>query len=119
MILRSREASTQSSVLSPQSFFQRHPLHLLQRNPEHATHREPWRKRVGDADAGAAELEKVERGLAAGQDVAEFAREVFAIVRVQMERLEVIAEVHGAEGGRAAGELGQRHAELQRAENPV
>src|SRR5262245_34505019 len=72
-----------------------------------------------DAQAGAAQLEEIERRLAPRQHVDEFAREVFAIVGVQVQRLEVVAEVHGAQRGRAAGELRQRDAQIERAEDPV
>ena len=58
-------------------------------------------------------------GLRRREDVRELAREVFAVVDVEVQRLEVVAEVHLAQRGHAAGELGQGHAQRQRAEDPV
>src|SRR5688572_15114626 len=72
-----------------------------------------------DAHAGAGELEKIERRPAPCQHVHELARQVFAVIDVEMQRLEVIAEVHLLERGNAARELGQRNAQRQRAEDPV
>src|SRR4029079_8389167 len=98
---------------------QRQPFHLLQRNAQDAPQREALRKTVRDAHAGAGELQEVERRLATRQHVHELAREVLAVVGVEVQGLEVIAEVHGAQRGRAAGELRQRDAERHRAENPI
>src|SRR4029079_2085649 len=98
---------------------QRQPFHLLQRNAQDAPQREALRKTVRDAHAGAGELQEVERRLATRQHVHELAREVLAVVGVEVQGLEVIAEVHGAQRGRAAGELRQRDAERHRAEDPI
>src|ERR1051326_2347766 len=113
------ECKMQNAKCKIASFAQRNLLQLLQRDAENGSQRESLRKRVRDAHARAAQLEKVERRFSSREHVAEFAREVFAIVRVEMQRLEVVAEVHRAQLRRAARELGQRHAERQRAEDPV
>jgi hypothetical protein len=65
-----------------------------------------------DAHARAAQLEKVERRLAAREHVDQLARQVLAIVGVEMQRLQVVAEVHRAQSRHAAGELRQRDAQL-------
>src|ERR1043165_9401238 len=98
---------------------QRQPFHLLQRNAQDASQREALRKTVRGGHAGAGELEEVERRLAPRQDVHELAREVLAVVGVEVQRLEVVTEVHGAQRRRAAGELRQGDAEHDRAEDPI
>jgi len=77
------------------------------------------RKGVRDAHPGTDELEKIERRLAAAEDVAELARQIFSVVRVEVERLEVVAEVHRPERGRSARKLRQRDTQRQCAEDPV
>src|ERR1700682_1116231 len=77
-------------------------LHLLQGDPQHAAEGEALGEAVRDAQTGADELEKVERRLAPGQDEDELAREVLAVVGVQVQWLEVIAEVHAAQRRPAA-----------------
>src|SRR5258708_39389249 len=98
---------------------QRQPLHLLQGDAEDAAEGEALGEAVGDTDAGAGELEEVEGRFAVGQDEDELAWEVFAVVGVEVQRLEVVAEVHLPKGRHAAAEFGQRDVERQRPEDPV
>src|SRR5438270_6257632 len=79
------------------SFLERNASQLLQRDAQDRSQREAGRESVRDANAGAAQLEKIDGRFAARQNIAEFAREVFAIVGVEMQRLQVVAEVHGAQ----------------------
>ncbi len=72
-----------------------------------------------NAHPGADELQEVEGWPAPGQDEQELAREVFAVVGIEVQRLEVVAKVHVTQGRHAAGEFGKRHAHAQRAEDPV
>src|SRR5450759_3944612 len=98
---------------------QRNALELLQGDAKDAAEGEALRETVRDADAGAAELEKIERRLAPGQQEDELTRQVLAVVRVEMQWLQVVAEVHPAERRRSSGELRQGDAEGERTENPV
>src|SRR5687768_12735246 len=98
---------------------QRQSAQLLQRDSQHRSEGETGRKTMRDSYAGAYELEEIERRTAARQDVQKLAREVLAIVDVEVQRLEVVAEMHLPQGGNAAREFGQGHAQLEAPEDPV
>src|SRR5712691_7283812 len=82
----------------PLRILQRQLLHLLQGDSKHAAEREALRETVRDADSGAAQFKEIERRFAARKYEDELAREVFAVVGVEVEGLEVVAEVHRAQG---------------------
>src|SRR5438034_3655705 len=88
------EGSSVTSSLHIVIVSQRQPLHLLKRDAENAAEDEALGEAVRDADASAGEFEEVEGRFAVGQDEDELAREVFAVVGVEVQRLEVVAEVH-------------------------
>src|SRR5258708_36151913 len=78
-------------------------LHLLQRNAQHAAEGEALRETVRNAHPGADELQEVEGRPAPGQDEQELAREVFAVVGVEVQRLGVVAEVQWPQRRHPAG----------------
>src|SRR5437773_5769045 len=67
---------------------QRNSLHLQEGDAQHTAEGEAFRKGVRDADAGTAQLEKVERRLSSRQHVQQLARQVLTIVGVQVQRLQ-------------------------------
>src|SRR5258708_32483572 len=84
-------------------------LHLLQRNAQNAAEGEALRETVRNAHPGADKLQEVERRPAPGQDEQELAREGFAVVGIEVQRLEVVTEVHMPNGRPAAGEFRDRN----------
>src|SRR2546426_9769763 len=105
-----------ASALRSRFLAKRQTLQLQQRDAQHAAEGEAGGEAVRDAQAGTEEIEEIERRLAARQDIDELARQVLAIIGIEVQRLQVIAEMHRAQSGRAASELGQRDAQLHRAE---
>src|SRR6266540_2886243 len=99
--------------------FQGQPFHFLQNDAQNTSQCESLRETVRYAHARPAQLEEVERRLAPRQDVHELAGEVFAVVGVEVQRLQVVAEMHRAQRRRPPRELRQGDAERDRAEDPV
>src|SRR2546423_9198602 len=106
-------------ILHSECLPQRQAAHLLKHDAKNASEREALRATVRHAHARAAQLEEVERRLAPRKHVHELAREVLAVVGVEVKRLEVVAEVHRAQRRRPPRELRQGDAERDRAEDPV
>src|SRR5438132_2998693 len=72
-----------------------------------------------NAHSRTAQLQKIERRLPMRQCEEQLARQIFPVIGIEMQRLEVVAEVHRAQRRRAAGKLGKGDAQRQRAEDPV
>src|SRR5207248_10331622 len=72
-----------------------------------------------DSKSSPAQLQKVERRLEMGQREQKLARQILAVVGIEMQGLQVVAEVHHARSGRSSRKFGKRDTEAQRAEDPV